>query len=135
MPPVKKQLPRQSSIFSHFFNKTYILIDRLISLHPQTGIDEAARRRRIQRHLETLEKVWGFWEIFLGEGRRGQFKLKFFKLEIQISVWFSFRFNVELLPYPKSYQVKDNRTFKKFGSPAVFEPMTPEFCAQHFSNK
>nr|CAD2154794.1 unnamed protein product [Meloidogyne enterolobii] len=42
MPPVKKQLPRQST--------------RLISLHPQTGIDEAARRRRIQRHLETLEK-------------------------------------------------------------------------------
>ncbi|CAK5129862.1 unnamed protein product [Meloidogyne enterolobii] len=42
MPPVKKQLPRQST--------------RLISLHPQTGIDEAARRRRIQKHLETLEK-------------------------------------------------------------------------------
>ncbi|CAK5111779.1 unnamed protein product [Meloidogyne enterolobii] len=42
MPPVKKQLPRQST--------------RLVSLHPQTGIDEAARRRRIQRHLETLEK-------------------------------------------------------------------------------
>lgn len=42
MPPIKKQLPRQST--------------RLISLHPQTGIDEAARRRRIQRHLETLEK-------------------------------------------------------------------------------
>ncbi|CAK5118724.1 unnamed protein product [Meloidogyne enterolobii] len=42
MPPVTKQLPRQST--------------RLVSLHPQTGVDEAARRRRIQRHLETLEK-------------------------------------------------------------------------------
>jgi len=58
----------------------------LISLHPQTGIDEAARRRRIQRHLETLEKVWVFWEICFGEGggeRDGQGRGF---LEIQISV-------------------------------------------------
>ncbi|KAL7077287.1 hypothetical protein ACQ4LE_002835 [Meloidogyne hapla] len=42
MPQIKKHLPRQST--------------RLISQHHPTGVDEAARRRRIQRHLETLEK-------------------------------------------------------------------------------